>query len=102
MFELNEDQRAIQEAARAFAAAELAPNSARWDEESHFPVDVMRNAAAQGFAAIYVGEEHGGIGLGRVEAALIFEALSYGDVSTAAFISIHNMASWMIDRFGPP
>jgi alkylation response protein AidB-like acyl-CoA dehydrogenase/antitoxin (DNA-binding transcriptional repressor) of toxin-antitoxin stability system len=100
MFELNEDQRAIQEAARAFAAAELAPNSARWDEESHFPVDVMRNAAAQGFAAIYVGEEHGGIGLGRVEAALIFEALSYGDVSTAAFISIHNMASWMIDRFG--
>jgi alkylation response protein AidB-like acyl-CoA dehydrogenase len=100
MFELNEEQRAIQEAARAFAAAELAPNSARWDEESHFPVDVMRNAAAQGFAAIYVGEEHGGIGLGRVEAALIFEALSYGDVSTAAFISIHNMASWMIDRFG--
>ena len=102
MFDLNEDQRAIQDAARAFAAAELAPNSARWDEESHFPVDVMRNAAAQGFAAIYVGEEHGGIGLGRVEAALIFEALSYGDVSTAAFISIHNMASWMIDRFGSP
>lgn len=99
-FELTEDQRAIQEAAQAFAAAELAPHSARWDEEKHFPVDVIRKAANLGFAGIYVKEDVGGSALGRLDAALIFEALSYGDVSTAAFISIHNMASWMIDRFG--
>lgn len=99
-FTLSDDQRAIQDAARSFAAAELAPNSAAWDEDKHFPVDVIRRAAEMGFAGIYVREDVGGIGLGRVEAALIFEALSYGDVSTAAFISIHNMASWMIDRFG--
>ena len=99
-FELTEDQRAIQEAAQAFAAAELAPHSARWDEEKHFPVDVIRKAASLGFAGIYVKEDVGGSALGRLDAALIFEALSYGDVSTAAFISIHNMASWMIDRFG--
>jgi hypothetical protein len=99
-FALSEDHRAIQEAARQFAAAELAPHSAAWDEERHFPVDVIRKAAELGFAGIYVRDDVGGTGLGRVEAALIFEALSYGDVSTAAFISIHNMASWMIDRFG--
>ena len=99
-FALSEDQQAIQDAAREFAAAELAPHSAEWDEHKHFPVDVMRKAAALGFAAIYVGEEHGGSALGRLDAAIIFEELSYGDVSTAAFLSIHNMASWMIDRFG--
>ena len=99
-FALNDDQRAIQDAARQFAEAELAPHSAEWDETKHFPVDVMRLAAETGFAAIYAGEEHGGMALGRVEAAIIFEELSRGDVSTAAFISIHNMASWMIDRFG--
>ncbi len=98
-FALNEDQRAIQDAARAFAEAELAPHSARWDEEKHFPVDVIRRAAALGFAGIYVAEDVGGSALGRLDAALIFEELSRGDVSTAAFISIHNMASWMIDRF---
>jgi alkylation response protein AidB-like acyl-CoA dehydrogenase len=99
-FALTEDQRAIQEAARAFAEAELAPHSARWDEEKHFPVDVMKAAAEMGFCAIYAGEEHGGMALGRVEAAVIFEELSRGDVSVAAFISIHNMATWMIDGFG--
>jgi alkylation response protein AidB-like acyl-CoA dehydrogenase len=99
-FALSDDQRAIQDAARSFAAAELAPHSARWDEERHFPVDVMRQAAALGFAGIYVREDVGGSGLSRLDAALIFEALSEGDVSTAAFMSIHNMASWMIDRFG--
>ena len=99
-FALTDDQRAIQDAARSFAAAELAPHSARWDEERHFPVDVMRQAAALGFAGIYVREDVGGSGLSRLDAALIFEALSEGDVSTAAFMSIHNMASWMIDRFG--
>ena len=99
-FQLTEDQRAIEEAARAFAEAELMPNSAKWDEEKHFPRDVLNQAAEMGFAGIYVGEEHGGMGLGRVEAAVIFEELSRGDVATAAFISIHNMASWMIDSFG--
>ncbi|MET4684622.1 isobutyryl-CoA dehydrogenase [Brevundimonas faecalis] len=99
-FALNDDQRAIQDAARAFAEAELAPHSAQWDEDKHFPVDVLKAAAEMGFAGIYTGEEHGGMGLGRVEAALIFEELSRGDVATAAFISIHNMATWMIDKFG--
>jgi alkylation response protein AidB-like acyl-CoA dehydrogenase len=99
-FTLSDDQRAIQDMARAFAAAELAPNSARWDEEKHFPVDVMRQAAALGFGGIYVQEDVGGSGLKRLDAAIIFEELSRGDVAVAAFISIHNMASWMIDRFG--
>jgi len=99
-FALTDDQRAIQDAARAFAEAELAPHSAEWDETKHFPVDVMRHAAEMGFCGIYTGEQHGGLALGRVEAAVIFEELSRGDVSTAAFISIHNMATWMIDSFG--
>ncbi|MBL0947508.1 isobutyryl-CoA dehydrogenase [Brevundimonas sp.] len=99
-FALTEDQRAIQDAARAFAEAELAPHSAEWDETKHFPVDVMRQAAEMGFCGIYTGEEHGGMALGRVESAVIFEELSRGDVSTAAFISIHNMATWMIDSVG--
>ena len=99
-FALTDDQRAIQDAARAFAEAELAPHSAEWDETKHFPVDVMKHAGEMGFCGIYTGEEHGGMALGRVEAAVIFEELSRGDVSTAAFISIHNMATWMIDKFG--
>jgi alkylation response protein AidB-like acyl-CoA dehydrogenase len=99
-FDLTEDQRAIREAARAFAAAELAPHAARWDEEKHFPVDVLRQAAGLGFAGLYVREDVGGSGLTRLDASLVFEALSEGCVTTAAFLSIHNMAAWMIDRFG--
>jgi alkylation response protein AidB-like acyl-CoA dehydrogenase len=99
-FTLTEDQRAIEDAARAFAAAELAPHSARWDEEKHFPVEVLRQAAALGFGGLYVQEDVGGSALGRLDASIVFEQLSYGDVTTAAFLSIHNMASWMIDRFG--
>ncbi|HXQ09527.1 MAG TPA: acyl-CoA dehydrogenase family protein [Caulobacteraceae bacterium] len=99
-FALTDDQRAIEAAAIAFAAAEFAPHSAEWDEGEVFPVDAMRAAAALGFAAIVIDPELGGAGLGRLEAAIIFEALAHGDVSTAAFLSIHNMASWMIDRFG--
>src|SRR5665213_1853493 len=101
-FNLSDDQRAIEEAARAFAAAELAPHSARWDAEAFFPVEVLRQAAALGFAGIYVGEDVGGSALSRLDATLIFEALAHGDVSTAAFLSIHNMASWMIDAFASP
>jgi alkylation response protein AidB-like acyl-CoA dehydrogenase len=99
-FNPTDEQRAIREMARAFAAAEMAPHSARWDEDKHFPVDVLRQAAALGFAGVYVKEDVGGSALTRLDATMIFEALAYGDVTTAAFISIHNMASWMIDRFG--
>ncbi len=98
-FSLTDDQRAIQEMALAFARDELAPHSAKWDEEKHFPVDVMRAAAGLGFAGIYVQEDVGGSALSRLDASIIFEALSYGDVPTAAYLTIHNMASWMIDRF---
>jgi alkylation response protein AidB-like acyl-CoA dehydrogenase len=99
-FALSEDQRAIEDVARAFAEAELAPHAARWDEDKHFPVDTLRQAAALGFAGVYVKEDVGGSALSRLDAVIVFEALSAGDVSTAAFLSIHNMASWMIDRFG--
>ena len=99
-FSLTEEQRAIQETARAFAEREFRPNAARWDEECIFPVDALRAAAALGFAGIYVGEDVGGSGLGRLDAALIFEELAAGCVSTSAYLSIHNMAAWMIDRFG--
>ncbi len=97
---LNEEQVMIQDMAKRFAADRLAPHTSEWDETKHFPVDVIKETASLGFAGIYVGEDVGGSSLGRLDAALIFEQLSYGDVSTAAFISIHNMASWMIDRFG--
>ena len=99
-FEFSEDQRALQSAAQAFAAAELAPHSARWDAESHFPVDTLRQAAGLGFAGIYLSEDLGGSGLSRLDASLIFEALAYGDVAATAYLTIHNMAAWMIDRFG--
>jgi len=99
-FELTDDQREIQELARRFTADRITPFAAEWDEKHIFPRDTIKAAAELGFAAIYVSEESGGIALGRLEAALIMEAMAYGCPSTSAFISIHNMASWMIDRFG--
>lgn len=99
-FNLTDDQRALQNLARDFSREELAPHSARWDAESYFPTDVLRQAASLGFAGLYVAEDVGGSNLSRLDAAIIFEALAEGDVSTSAFLSIHNMASWMIDRFG--
>jgi len=99
-FDLNDEQRQIQEMARAFTADAITPHAAEWDEKHIFPRDTIRAAAELGFGSIYVSEESGGIGLGRLEAALIMEAMAYGCPSTSAFISIHNMASWMIDRFG--
>jgi alkylation response protein AidB-like acyl-CoA dehydrogenase len=99
-FQLTEDQLAIQDMARRFTADMITPKAAEWDETKHFPRDVVRQAGELGFGAIYISEEMGGINLGRLESALIFEALSYGCPSTAAFISVHNMASWMIDKFG--
>ena len=95
-----EEQEMIRDTAAAFARDELRPNAARWDEESHFPVETIKRAAELGFAGIYISEDVGGSGMGREDAVLIFEQLSYGCVSTAAYISIHNMVSWMIDRFG--
>ncbi|WP_294277803.1 acyl-CoA dehydrogenase family protein [uncultured Sphingomonas sp.] len=99
-FDLTDEQREIQELARRFTADRITPFAAEWDEKHIFPRDTIREAAELGFAAIYVSEESGGIALGRLEAALIMEAMAYGCPSTSAFISIHNMASWMIDRFG--
>ncbi len=99
-FTLSEEQTLIADMAAGFAADKLRPNAAKWDEEKHFPVAVMREAAALGFAGIYVGDEHGGSGLSRLDAALIFEQLSMGCVATAAYLSIHNMAAWMIDTYG--
>lgn len=99
-FELNEDQRLFQDTARAFAQDVFEPNAAKWDEESIFPVDELRQAAELGFAGIYVRDDVGGVGLSRLESTIIFEELSTACPSTAAFISIHNMASWMIDNWG--
>ncbi len=99
-FDLTDDQREIRELARRFTADAITPHAAEWDEKHIFPRETIKAAAELGFAAIYVSEESGGIGLGRLESALIFEAMAYGCPSTSAFISIHNMAAWMIDRFG--
>ena len=99
-FDLTDDQREIQDLARRFTADRITPFAAEWDEKHIFPRDTIKAAAELGFAAIYVSEESGGINLGRLEAALIMEAMAYGCPSTSAFISIHNMAAWMIDRFG--
>src|SRR5690349_15301313 len=98
-FDLTDDQLQIQEMACKFTADAITPFAAEWDEKKIFPRDTIREAAELGFGSIYVSEESGGIGLGRLEAALIMEAMAYGCPSTSAFISIHNMASWMIDRF---
>jgi len=99
-FELNEDQRAIEDVARRFARERLAPFAAEWDEKEFFPVETLREAAALGLAGIYVRSDVGGSEMTRLDAAIIMEELSAGCTSTAAFISIHNMASWMIDRYG--
>jgi alkylation response protein AidB-like acyl-CoA dehydrogenase len=99
-FQLSDDQLAIQDMARKFTADRITPFAAQWDEEHHFPRDVVQAAGELGFGAIYVSEESGGIALGRLEAALIMEAMAYGCPATSAYVSIHNMASWMIDRFG--
>src|ERR1041384_2955629 len=99
-FELSEEQRAIRDTARDFARDEMMPHARDWDENSTFPVDVLRRAAALGFGGIYVKEDVGGAALSRLDATIIFEELAQGCTSTAAYISIHNMAAWMIDAFG--
>lgn len=99
-FQLTDDQLAIQEMAQRFTADHITPFAAEWDEKHHFPRDVIQKTGELGFGAIYVSEESGGIALGRLEAALIMEAMAYGCPATSAYVSIHNMAAWMIDRFG--
>jgi len=98
-FELSEEQRAIQDTAREFARAEMMPHARDWDENATFPVETLRKAAALGFGGIYVKDDVGGSALTRLDATLIFEELAQGCTSTAAYISIHNMAAWMIDAF---
>lgn len=100
MENLTEDQQAIVEMVRDFAATALAPHAAEWDEAKHFPVDVLAEAGALGMGGIYVGEEYGGSGMSRTDAVLIFEELATADPSIAAYISIHNMVAWMVDAFG--
>jgi alkylation response protein AidB-like acyl-CoA dehydrogenase len=100
MFTLDDDERAISDTARSFADELLAPNALEWDEQKHFPVDVVRKAGSLGMGGIYVGEEVGGSGLRRLDAVRIFEQLSTGCPSIAAYISIHNMVAWMIDNYG--
>jgi alkylation response protein AidB-like acyl-CoA dehydrogenase len=101
-FELTEDQRAFQATARSFARDEMMPHARDWDEGETFPVETLRKAAALGFGGIYVKDDVGGSSLTRFDSALIFEELAQGCTSTAAYISIHNMAAWMIDAFGGP
>jgi alkylation response protein AidB-like acyl-CoA dehydrogenase len=99
-FDLTEEQRAFQDMARAFAAEQLAPHAAEWDEQCRFPIAALRESAKLGFAGIYVSEDYGGAGLSRLDAAIVFEELAAGCTSTAAYISIHNMVAWMIAAFG--
>ncbi|WP_061242887.1 isobutyryl-CoA dehydrogenase [Ectopseudomonas composti] len=98
-FELSDEQRLLTDSSRAFAARELAPHAADWDRDHHFPVEVIRRAAEQGYLALYIAEEDGGLGLSRLSSALIFEQLAAGCVATTAYLSIHNMATWMLASF---
>lgn len=98
-FELSDEQRLLTDSARAFAARELTPHAAEWDREQHFPVEVIRRAAEQGYLALYLREEDGGLGLSRLSSSLIFEQLAAGCVATTAYLTIHNMATWMLASF---
>ena len=101
-FGLNDDQTAIRDMARAFAAEEIQPHALEWDEKKHFPVDVLKKAAALGMGGIYVSEDQGGTGLTRLDTAVIIEELARGCPAVSAYISIHNMVAGMIDRYGSP
>ncbi len=101
-FELSEEQRAFQQTARDFAIGELMPHAARWDAEGFFPVNVIKRAAELGFCGLYSPEEVGGLGLSRLDASIIFEELARGCTSTAAYLTIHNMVSWMIANWATP
>ncbi len=98
-FELNEDQRAFADTAQQFSLERLAPMASEWDEKQSFPKDVLREAGELGFLSLYTPEEHGGLGLSRLDASIIFEQLAMGCTSTTAFMTIHNMVSWMVASF---
>src|ERR1700741_1298740 len=99
-FALNQDQIAVRDMARDFAAEKIAPHAVRWDEEKHFPLDVMREAAKLGIGGVYIRDDVGGSGMRRLHAEVDFGGLAQGCPTVSAFISIHNMAAWMIDAFG--
>jgi len=99
-FDLSEDQLAYQEMARAFSRNELAPHAADWDRDAEFPIDVIRKAGELGFCGLYAPEDAGGLGLSRLDSHIIFEELAYGCTATAAYITIHNMCTWMVTSFG--
>ncbi|NVD72394.1 acyl-CoA dehydrogenase family protein [Duganella sp. BJB1802] len=101
-FALNEEQRAFQQAAREFAEGELTPNAAHWDADGHFSRDALAKAGELGFCGLYTPQHLGGLGLSRLDAATIFEELAAGCTSTTAYLSIHNMATWMVARWGGP
>ncbi|WP_115719082.1 acyl-CoA dehydrogenase family protein [Gallaecimonas mangrovi] len=101
-FHLTDDQLAFEDSARQFAESELAPNAARWDKEHYFPVEVIRQAGDMGFLSLYTPEAAGGLGLNRLDASIVFEQLAMGCTSTTAYMTIHNMATWMVARFGSP
>lgn len=101
-FALNDDQRAFQDSARRFAQEALAPYAAQWDEQAHFPLDAIRQAADMGFCGLYVPEALGGLGLGRLDAAIVFEELAIGCTATAAYLTIHNMVTGMLASFATP
>ena len=98
-FQLTEEQTLIQDMAKNFAATELAPHSAKWDEEKFLDRAVFAKAAELGFMGMYSGETYGGTGLSRLDSAIVFEQLAAGDVSHTAMMTIHNMATWMVDRY---
>lgn len=101
-FELSEDQRAYQQAAREFAASAMAPHAAEWDAQGIFPRDTLRQAGELGFCGLYADTAHGGLGLPRLDASIVFEELATACASTAAYLTIHNMATWMVSRFARP
>jgi alkylation response protein AidB-like acyl-CoA dehydrogenase len=101
-FELSEDQRAYQQAAREFAASAMAPHAAEWDAQGIFPRDTLRQAGELGFCGLYADTAHGGLGLPRLDASIVFEELAAACASTAAYLTIHNMATWMVSRFARP
>lgn len=99
-FELTEEQSAIFDLAKDFAANSITPHAIDWDQDKHFPIEVIKECAQLGMSGIYVGDEHGGSALSRLDGTLIFEGLATGCPSIAAFLSIHNMVTWMVDSFG--
>ena len=99
-FDLNSDQKHYRDLAKSFSDKELKPNAAEWDKEAFFPKETLMKAGELGFLSLYVDTNLGGMGLGRLDASIVFEQLAQGCTSTTAFMTIHNMAIWMVSKFG--